>query len=457
MSTVNFPDGFLWGAATAAYQIEGAAQEGGRTPSIWDVFARTPGKVHHGDTGDIACDHYHRWEQDLDLVASLGLGGYRLSFAWSRLQPNGRGPLVQHVVDHYKRLLDGLRERGVTPMVTLYHWDLPQDLQDEGGWAVRSTAERFGEYSEQVARAFKDDVPFWVTLNEPYCSSFLGYLEGRHAPGVQSMAAAVAASHHLLLGHGRAVSALRGAGVSGQVGITLNLSSAWPSSDDPAALEAARRVDGRENRWFLDPLFKGSYPADMVELQSVATGMEFVQEGDLDAIGQPLDYLGVNFYERHFVSPSPDDPRGWVKEPDAGPLTDGEIGIHPDGLREVLVRVATDYTDLPLYVTENGAAFADYVDPEGEVDDVERIAFLDGHFRAAAQAIEQGADVRGYFVWSLMDNFEWALGYSKRFGLVYVDYRTQERIPKASAKWFSRVIAANAVGAAAGDPSGVVQ
>jgi beta-glucosidase len=446
VSTVNFPDGFLWGAATAAYQIEGAAQEGGRTPSIWDTFARTPGKVHHGDTGDIACDHYHRWEQDLDLVASLGLGGYRLSLAWPRLQPNGRGPLVQHVVDHYKRVLDGLRERDIVPMVTLYHWDLPQDLEDEGGWTARSTAERFGDYSEQVARALGDDVPFWVTLNEPYCSSFLGYLEGRHAPGVRSMAAAVAASHHLLLGHGRAVAALRAARVAGEVGVTLNLSSAWPASDDPEAIAAAKRVDGRENRWFLDPLLRGSYPQDMVELQSVATDMSCVRDGDLAAISAPLDYLGINYYERHFVSPSPDDPRGWIKEPDAGPLTDGGIGIHPDGLREVLVRVATDYTDLPLYVTENGAAFADYVDPEGAVDDVERVDFLDRHFRATAQAIEQGADVRGYFVWSLMDNFEWAEGYSKRFGIVYVDYRTQERIPKRSALWYRDVVRANAVG-----------
>lgn len=455
MSTIEFPGGFLWGAATAAYQIEGAAQEGGRTPSIWDVFARTPGKVHHGDTGDVACDHYHRWEQDLDLVASLGLGAYRLSLAWPRLQPNGRGPLTQHVVDHYRRVLDGLRERDVVPMVTLYHWDLPQDLQEEGGWAVRSTAERFGDYAAQVAAALGDEVPFWVTLNEPYCSSFLGYLEGRHAPGVQSMAAAVAASHHLLLGHGRALAALRAADVEGEVGITLNLSSAWPASDDPAAVAAARRVDGRENRWFLDPLFRASYPQDMVELQSAETDMAFVLDGDLEAISAPLDFAGINYYERHFVSPHPDDPRGWVKEPDAGPLTAGGIGIHPDGLREVLVRVATDYTDLPLYVTENGAAFDDYVDPEGGVDDEERVAFLDGHLRAVRQAIEQGADVRGYFVWSLMDNFEWALGYSKRFGIVYVDYRTQERIPKRSARWYAGVVRANAVGRE--DPLGAIR
>ena len=447
MSTVEFPRGFLWGAATAAYQIEGAAQEGGRTPSIWDVFARTPGKVRHGDTGDIACDHFHRWEGDLDLVASLNLGAYRLSLAWPRLQPGGRGTLCRNAVDHYKRLLDGLTARGVTPMVTLYHWDLPQELEDEGGWTVRSTAERFGEYCELVAAALGDDVPMWVTLNEPYCSSFIGYLEGRHAPGVRDLGAAVAASHHLLLGHGRALAALRAASVQGEVGITLNLSSSWAADDgDPASVAAAQRVDGRENRWFLDPLFRASYPQDMVELQSVATDMAFVQDGDLAAISAPLDFLGVNFYERHFVSPDPSDPRGWIKQPDAGPLTAGGIGIHPDGLREVLVRVSREYTDLPLYVTENGAAFDDYVDPEGGVDDEERVAFLDGHLRAVAAAIEQGADVRGYFVWSLMDNFEWAEGYSKRFGIVYVDYRTQERIPKASARWYAQVAKANAVG-----------
>lgn len=447
MSTVEFPGGFLWGAATAAYQIEGAAQEGGRTPSIWDVFARTPGKVHHGDTGDVACDHYHRWESDLDLVDSLNLGAYRLSLAWPRLQPGGRGPLQQHVVDHYKRVLDGLKARGIAPMVTLYHWDLPQELEDEGGWTVRSTAERFGEYSALVAAALGDDVPMWVTLNEPYCSSFIGYLEGRHAPGVRDLGAAVAASHHLMLGHGRSLAALRAASVPGEVGITLNLSSAWAAAEgDAASVEAARRVDGRENRWFLDPLFRGSYPQDMVELQSVATDMSYVLDGDLEAISAPLDFLGVNFYERHFVSPDPSDERGWIKEPDAGPLTAGGIGIHPDGLREVLVRVAQEYTDLPLYVTENGAAFHDYVDPEGGVDDEERVAFLDGHLRAVAAAIEQGADVRGYFVWSLMDNFEWAEGYSKRFGIVYVDYRTQERIPKASARWYAQVAKANRVG-----------
>jgi beta-glucosidase len=435
-----FPEGFLWGAATAAYQIEGAATEDGRTASIWDVFARTPGKVHHGDTGDIACDHYHRWEDDLDLVASLGLGAYRLSLAWPRMQPGGAGTLNVRALDHYRRLLHGLRDRGVTPMVTLYHWDLPQELQQHGGWAARSTAERFADYAGLVAAALGDEVPFWVTLNEPYCSSFLGYLEGRHAPGIEDPDAALAAAHHLLLGHGWAVEALRG---RGETGITLNLSSAWPAFTEPAAVTAARRVDGRENRWFLDPLFRGEYPADMVELQRPLTDMRWVHDGDMEIIAAPLDFLGINYYERHFVAPEPDDPRGWIKQPDPGPLTAGDIGIHADGLREVLVRVAREYTDLPLYVTENGAAFHDYVDPEGDVDDIERVEFLDAHLRAVARAIDEGADVRGYFVWSLLDNFEWALGYSRRFGIVYTDYRTQKRIPKRSAHWYSQVARAN--------------
>jgi beta-glucosidase len=446
LGTRQFPDGFLWGAATAAYQIEGAAHEDGRTPSIWDVFARTPGKVRHGDTGDIACDHYHRFDEDLDLVASLGLGAYRLSLAWPRLQPHGAGALNPRALDHYRRVLDGLRARDITAMVTLYHWDLPAELQDEGGWTSRATAERFAEYSGLVAEALGDEVPMWITLNEPYCSSFLGHLEGRHAPGLQDGGAALAAAHHLLLGHGWSVQALRAAGATGEVGITLNLSSAWPATDDPESVAAARRVDGRENRWFLDPIFRGAYPADMVELQRPLTDMRWLRDGDLATIAEPLDFVGVNFYERHFVEPNPDDPRGWIKQPDPGPLTGGGIGIHPDGLREVLVRVAREYTDLPLYVTENGAAFFDYVDPEGGVDDEERVAFLDGHLRAVAQAIDEGADVRGYFVWSLLDNFEWADGYSRRFGIVYVDYRTQERVPKLSAAWYAGVARTNALG-----------
>jgi beta-glucosidase len=444
---VSFPEGFLWGTATAAYQVEGAVEEDGRTPSIWDVFSHTPGKVRHGDTGDIACDGYHRVEEDLDLIASIGLKAYRFSLAWPRVQPGGSGPLNAVALDHYRRVLDGLRSRGVLPVVTLYHWDLPQALQDEGGWVARDTAERFGEYAGLVSAALDDDVPMWITLNEPWCAAFVGHQEGRHAPGIQDEASALAAAHHLLLGHARAVAAMRAAGVSGELGVTLNLSDVHAASDSDADRAAARRVDGNENRWFLEPLTKGAYPADMVEHHGAVTDFAFVRDGDLGAISAPLDFMGINYYEQHRVADDPADPRGSVKLPDPGPLTAGGIGIHPDGLRAILVRVSRDFTDVPLYVTENGAAFHDYVDPEGGVDDEERVAFLDAHFRAAATAIEDGVDLRGYFVWSLMDNFEWAEGYSKRFGLVYVDYRSQERIPKQSARWFAGVIAANALAA----------
>jgi beta-glucosidase len=447
---MNFPDGFLWGAATAAYQIEGAATEDGRTPSMWDTFSHTPGRVRRGDTGDIACDHYHRVEEDLDLIASLGLKAYRFSPSWPRLQPGGSGALNPRAVDHYRRLLDGLHTRGVRPMLTLYHWDLPQELQDLGGWTTRQSAERFGEYAGLVAGALGDLVPMWVTMNEPWVSAFVGHLEGRHAPGVRDEGLAVAASHHIMLAHGLAVPALRAAGATGEIGITLNLSDLAAASDEPGDVEATRRVDGNENRWFLDALFKGGYPRDMVEHYAAVTDLAFVADGDEALIaGAPIDFLGVNYYEHHVVADDPDDPRGWLKVPDGGPLTAGGIGIHPHALGTILRRVSEEYTNLPLYVTENGAAFDDYVDPEGGVDDDERAAFLHGHFAAVADVIADGVDVRGYFVWSLMDNFEWAEGYAKRFGLVYVDYRTQERIPKASALWYRDVIAANALPAPA--------
>ncbi len=442
--TLTFPNGFLWGAATAAYQIEGAAAEDGRGPSIWDVFARTPGKVRHGDTGNIACDHYHRLDADLDLMSWLGLGAYRFSVAWPRVQPEGRGPANQRGLDFYRRMLDGLHARGITPMLTLYHWDLPQALQDKGGWAARDTSDYFADYAALVAQQLGDRVAYWVTLNEPWCSAFVGHLEGRHAPGLSDEATALAAAHHLLLGHGKAVAALRAAGGAGQVGIVLNLSDPHPASDSEADRRAAAIVDGNENRWFLDPLFRGSYPAAMVEYHRAVSDLEFVRDGDLELIAAPLDYLGVNYYEQHVVSVGDDGVlRGAVKHLPEGRRTAGDIAVRPDGLVNILRRLKAACTDLPLYVTENGAAFDDYVDPEGGVDDEERVAFLEAHLQAAAEAIADGVDLRGYFVWSLMDNFEWADGYGKRFGIVFVDYRTQDRIPKASARWYREVIARN--------------
>jgi beta-glucosidase len=446
MSAIRFPEGFLWGAATAAYQIEGAVDEDGRGPSIWDTFSHAPGAVLRGDTGDIACDHYHRWEQDLDLLVDLGVNSYRLSIAWPRVVPTGSGAVNEKGLDFYDRLVDGLVERGIAPMVTLYHWDLPQALQDAGGgWANRDTAAHFADYASTVAGRLGDRVSHWLTLNEPYCSAFVGHLEGRHAPGVRDEATAVTVLHHLLLAHGLGVQALRASGVAGQVGITCNLTSPHPASERAEDVAAARRLDLYENRMFLDPLFRGAYPDDARDYYDGITDFSFVREGDLETIAAPIDYFGINYYERHLVEADPADAvRGWRRVPDPHPTTVG-IGVHPEGLREILERVARDYTSLPLIVTETGISLHDYVDPSGEIHDAERIAFYDGHMRAAHEAIENGVDLVGFFPWSLMDNFEWAWGYAYRFGMYYVDYRTQERIPKDSARWFAEVTRRNGI------------
>jgi beta-glucosidase len=443
MPSVRFPDGFLWGAATAAYQIEGAVREDGRGPSIWDTFAHTPGAVLRGDTGDVACDHYHRWPADLDLLRDLGVGAYRFSVAWSRVMPAGAGGVNAAGLDFYDRLTDGLLERGITPMVTLYHWDLPQALQDSGGWANRDTADHFADYARLVHDRLGDRVPYWLTLNEPYCSAFVGHLDGTHAPGLRDEKVAVTALHHLLLAHGKAVAALRADGVTGQVGITCNLTSVHPASSDPADGAAARRLDLHENRMFLDPLFRGAYPDDAAEHYGAVTDFGFVHDGDLQLIGAPLDYFGINYYERHQVRADPADPvRGWQRVRPARPTVTG-IGVHPEGLREILERVARDYTPLPLVVTETGLALHDYVGPDGEIADDERIAFFDGHIRAAHEAMAAGVPLIGFFPWSFMDNFEWASGYGVRYGVYYVDYATQERRPKRSARWYASVIRDN--------------
>ena len=452
---MNFPEGFVWGTATAAYQVEGGANEDGRGPSIWDTFSHTPGKVFHGDTGDIACDQYHRSEEDLDLMTDLGLQAYRFSVAWPRIQPEGSGAPNQRGLDYYRRLVEGLRERSIEPALTLYHWDLPQALQDRGGWTVRETSERFAEYAGLVYEALGDSVGLWITLNEPWVSAWMGYGIGVHAPGGESTGDALAATHHLLLGHGLALENLRSLGrEENHLGITLNLSPVRPATGDSADAEAARRVDGNANRLYLDPLFRGSYPEDMLEHYREASDFAFVEEGDLEKISAPIDFLGVNYYFRHTVVAGEGEPQlpTTARFADLGAATVLPPGlqttamgwpVEPDGLTELLLRIHREYARLPLYITENGAAFHDYVDPEGGVDDEERVAFLDAHFRAVHAAVEQGVDLRGYFVWSLLDNFEWAHGYSKRFGLVFVDYGTQRRIPKTSARWYRGVIERN--------------
>jgi beta-glucosidase len=439
----RFPDHFLFGAATSAYQIEGAAQEDGRGPSIWDTFCRIPGKVIHGDTGDIACDHYHRVDADLDLIAELGLDSYRFSIAWPRIIPSGRGVPSQKGLDFYRRLVDGLHERGITPMATLYHWDLPQPLQDAGGWAVRDTADRFTDYAQIVLDQLGPDVPLWVTMNEPFCPAMVGYLQGRHAPGLTELGTALRASHHLLLAHGRALELARAAAPDVQVGITLNLSDVTPASDDDADVAAAARLDGHENRWYLDPLFARGYPADMIAWYDRSADTDFIRDGDLATIAARTDFLGVNYYETKTVAHDSAEPYHQACELryTGRDATAGGLDPRPTALGRILRRVHDHYTTQPLYITENGAAYHDYADPEGQVRDTERVAYLKDHFTEAAAAIAAGIDVRGYFVWSLFDNLEWADGYSRRFGIVHVDYPTQTRTPKASARWYQHLIA----------------
>ena len=451
--SIQFPDGFAWGTATASYQIEGAVNEGGRSPSIWDTFSHTPGKVQDGDTGDVADDHYHRYEEDVDLMADLGVGWYRFSLAWPRLQPDGRGALNEEGVDFYSRLIDALLAKNIQPWITLYHWDLPQVLEDAGGWPARDTAERFAEYASAVYERLHDRVTHWTTLNEPWVSAFIGYATGRHAPGVKSPEGSLKAAHHLLLGHGLATTAMRAHGdTDSTFGITLNVSQITAASDDPADVDAARRGDGMNNRLFFDPLLKGSYPADTLEDIKAVTDGSYIQDGDLEAIHVPLDFLGINYYYRTVVKAG-DGARNsetvWPGQGDIDTVLTGlpqtEMGweIDPEGLYEFLTRVGRDYPGVPLYITENGAAIADEKSDDGEVHDPIRVDYLDRHFRAAHRAISEGVDLRGYFVWSLMDNFEWSFGYSKRFGLIYVDFETLERTPKDSARWYAEVTRAN--------------
>jgi beta-glucosidase len=449
--SMHFPPGFHFGAATAAYQIEGAADEDGRGPSIWDTFSKVPGAVTHGDTGAIACDHYHRVDADLDLLAEIGLTAYRFSIAWPRIVPDGTGSVNQKGLDFYRRLVDGLHARGVEPVATLYHWDLPQPLQDAGGWVNRDTVEYFCDYARVVLDALGDAVPLWGTVNEAFCSAMVGHLEGRHAPGITDLASALASAHHLLLAHGRAVDIVRQSAPGARVGISHLFSDISPASESQADRAAARRLDGYENRWFLDPLVRGTYPEDMLAWYERQVPIDFVRDGDMRVVAAPIDFLGVNYYETKTVADDPGEPYHQARVmPRTGRLTAGGLDVRPAGLGRILRRLS-GCTALPLYITESGAAFHDYVDPEGGVDDLERVSYLRDHFAEVLKAIRAGMDVRGYFVWSLLDNMEWADGYSRRFGLVFVDFRTQARVPKASARWYQRLIAARELPDAAED------
>ncbi|MGW5093499.1 GH1 family beta-glucosidase [Streptomyces nodosus] len=456
VTPVTFPPAFLWGAATSAYQIEGAVREDGRTPSIWDTFSHTPGKTAGGDTGDIAVDHYHRYRDDVALMADLSLNAYRFSVSWSRVQPTGRGPAVQRGLDFYRRLVDELLAKGIKPALTLYHWDLPQELEDAGGWTERDTAFRFAEYAGIMGEALGDRVEQWITLNEPWCSAFLGYCSGVHAPGRTDQAAALRAAHHLNLAHGLSASALRAVmPARNTVAVSLNSSVVRTVSQDPADLAAARKIDDLANGIFHGPMLHGAYPETLLEATSSITDWSCVQPGDLETIHQPLDALGLNYYTPALVSAASDTdgPRAdghgessyspWPGADDVtfhqtpGDRTEMGWTIDPTGLHELIMRYNREAPGLPLYVTENGAAYDDKPDAEGRVHDPERIAYLHGHLSAVRRAIADGADVRGYYLWSLMDNFEWAYGYEKRFGAVYVDYNTLARTPKSSALWYA--------------------
>jgi beta-glucosidase len=450
----RFPARFLWGAATSAHQIEGGFDLDGRGPSIWDTFAAA-GHA-RGDTGAMACDHRRRMAADAALMAELGLGAYRFSVAWPRVQPDGRGAISQSGLDFYRQLVDELLSHGIEPVVTLYHWDLPQALEDAGGWTARATAEHFSAYTEAVAGALGDRVRRWTTINEPWCAAMLGYGAGIHAPGRTEPAAAVAAAHHVLLAHGLAIDVLREhiSAPGAEIGISLNPYPVLPSVAEPsdADLDAVRRIDGIANRLWYDAVLLGRYPADVLDDFAAVSDLAHIRDGDLDQIARPIDALGVNYYRCYHVRHAPRasaSPSPWPGSPDVAiaeaattPTSNG-WAVEPEGLYDALVRLASDYDPPLLYVHESGGAFPDHMCSDGTVDDHDRLTYLDAHIRAAHDALAAHVDLRGFFVWSLFDNFEWAEGYSQRFGIVHVDFATQKRTPKASALWYRDVMAAN--------------
>ncbi len=442
--TRQFPERFLWGVATSAYQIEGAVAEDGRSESIWDRFCRVPGQIINGDTGDVACDHYRRWHDDIRIMKDLGLSAYRFSVAWPRVLPEGWGPVNQAGLDFYDRLVDGLLEGGIEPFLTLFHWDLPQCLEDEGGWRVRKTAHAFADYAAAVESRLGDRVTHWLTLNEPWVVAYLGHHTGEHAPGLVNSGTELDVVHHQLLGHGLALQAFRAGHTDHEVGIALNLEPRVPRSDHPLDRDAAALEEGLMNRWFLDPLFLGRYPDDLLAATSWSGSV--VAPGDLEIIGQPPDAIGLNYYRTEVVGdpslrdcdrPAP------LRDPPAGST---EMGwpVTPAGLGKML-RLLRGYGAKAVYITENGAAYPDKVGAGHRVEDEDRRVYLEQHLVEAGRAIDDGVPLRGYFAWTLMDNFEWGFGYSRRFGLVHVDHATQRRTLKASARWYRDVIARNAV------------
>ncbi len=447
---IVFPKDFLWGSATASYQIEGAWNKHGKGESTWDRFTHTPGKIKNNDNGDVANDHYRLWKKDIGLMKKLGLRAYRFSIAWPRILPGGRGKVNQKGIDFYSRLVDGLLDANITPFATLFHWDLPQTLEDAGGWAVRSTADAFVEYTDAITRALGDRVKNWATHNEPSVVAWLGYETGVHAPGLRDIKLAVRAAHHLLLSHGLAIPVIRRNSPNSEAGIVLNIGWKVPASKSAMDMESARLDDGRWFRWFADPVYGRGYPADMVEFYSsqgaFPNGMDFVKDGDMKVIAVPTDFVGLNYYGRnlHRVDspgndlqidfPLPKTPEHW---------TEMDWENYPDGLSGSLNRVYFDYLPRKIYITENGASYSTPPDKKGNVPDVHRTNYLKTHFAAAHRAMQAGVPLAGYFVWSLMDNFEWSFGFGQRFGIVWVDFETQKRILKDSAKWYKTVIKKN--------------
>jgi beta-glucosidase len=438
----TLPPGFLWGVSTSAYQIEGAVDVDGRGESIWDRFSHEPERIDNGDNGDVACDHYHRWRDDLDLLSELGVNAYRFSIAWPRLYPSGGGELERRGLDHYQRLIDGLRERGIEPVVTLYHWDLPQALEDRGGWLSRDVVDRFAEYAATCFDAYGDRVRWWVTINEPWIIGLLGYRLGLHAPGHQDLRESVLATHNVLLAHGRAVRELRARRSEARVGVAFCLAPHDPERDVDADRAACWGSDGYVNRWFLDPVLKGFYPEDMYRrYESLIGPLDFIREEDLETISAGSDFIGVNYYSRRVMRADPDEePFGWkVVVPAGAEVTEAGTEVAPRSFTQLLARLRDDYGDLPILICENGAVYGD------RVHDDRRIRFLHDHLAAVHDAIAQGVPVVGYCHWSFMDNFEWALGYAQRFGLVHVDYETLERTVKDSGRYYADVIRANAL------------
>jgi len=444
MPKIEFPKGFLWGAATSSYQIEGAVHEDGRGESIWDLFARQPGTIDDGSNGDVACDHYHRYSDDVSLMRDLHFNTYRFSIAWPRILPEGRGKVNPKGVDFYKRLVDELLNAGITPFATLFHWDLPVPLQTVGGWPVRATADAFVEYADVITRALGDRVHYWTTINEPWCASFLSYQLGEHAPGLKDWRKAVQASHHLLLAHGWAVPVIRKNCPGAEVAVVLNFSPSEPASASHADADATRRFDGYFNRWFIDPIYGREYPADVMTAyrESGYVPADRIQPGDMDAIAAPTDFLAVNYYNRSVHRADIPAAKNLPVTNHLAPKsewTDCGWEIYPDGLYNILCRLHFEYQIPKIIVAENGAAYNDSPDEKGRIRDARRVAYLRSHLLAVHRAIQAGAPVAGYLTWSILDNFEWARGYSQRFGLVWVDFETQQRLLKDSALWYQLV------------------